>query len=62
MYQMKMLASYWRGNPFFIHILDEKTIQDGIISTGWLLISFKNFYCCSLKLDRWEAVWFDNVS
>ena len=28
-----------------IHILDEKAIQNGILSTEWYLISFKNFYC-----------------
>ena len=29
----------------FIHILDEKTIHYGIHSSGWDLISFKNFFC-----------------
>ena len=37
--------SYWYGNSFVIHILGEKTIQKDILSTGWHLISFKNFYC-----------------
>ena len=44
------LRSYWYGNSYFIHILDKKTIQNGILSTGWHLISFKIFYCyVSLK-------------
>ena len=29
----------------FIHILYEKTIQNGILPIGLHLISFKNFYC-----------------
>ena len=28
--------------------LGKKTIQNGILSIAWQLISFKNFYCCVL--------------
>ena len=46
---MDRLESYWYGNSFFIHILDEKTIQNGILSTGWHLVLLKkNFYCYAL--------------
>ena len=33
-----------KERSYFIHILDKKTIQNGILSTGSHLISFKNFY------------------
>ena len=34
---MKRLESYWYGKSYFIHILDKKTIQNGILPTGWHL-------------------------
>ena len=46
--KMKRLESYWYGNSYFINIVDKKTIQNGILSIGWNLVSFKNFYCCIL--------------
>ena len=33
---------------YFINILDKKTIQNGILSIAFHLISLKNFYCCLL--------------
>ena len=42
--KMKILEIYWHGNYFFIHVLDEKITQRGILSTGWHLISVKNLY------------------
>ena len=37
--------SYWYELSYFISILDKKTIQNGVLSTGWHVIPFKNFYC-----------------
>ena len=51
---MPQYASKWRDKKVidmethFFNILDKKTIQNGIFSIGWHLISFKNFYCCVL--------------
>ena len=56
--KMKRLESYWYGNSYFMNILDKKTIQNGIFSIGWHLISSKNFYCCVLlkfKKQCWKC-------
>ena len=34
----------------FFHILNEKTIKNGIVSPGWHLIPFKNL-CCYVLLN-----------
>ena len=54
--KMKRLESYWYENSYFIHILDKKTIQNVILSTGWHLISFKNFHCYVL-LKFYKQCW-----
>ena len=43
--KMKRLDRYWYGNSYFINILDEKIIQNCILSTGWHLNLIQNFYC-----------------
>ena len=42
--KMKILENFIYGKSYFIYILDKKTIQNGILSTGCHLILFKNFY------------------
>ena len=45
MYQNEKIMKILAWKAIFIYDLDEKTVQSGILSNGWHLISFKNFYC-----------------
>ena len=45
MYQNEKIMKILAWKSIFIYNLDEKTVQNGIPSTRWHLISFKNFYC-----------------
>ena len=50
MCQNEKVRKIFAWKLFYIHILDEKTVQNAILSTVWHFISIKNFHCyVSLK-------------
>ena len=44
MCQNEKIREIFTWKLFFIHIVDDRTIQNGILSTGGWLIRFKNYF------------------